>query len=263
MCKNPLLTIKRNGRILSLEEMKKACEYTYTNEKSKNIIQIKCGKCDECRKEKMFEMINRIKKELAIRKNAFFLTLTYDEEHKKNLNKRDMQLFLKRYRKKQQFKYFYVGELGETTKRPHYHCIIFGELPKDLKECKVKTKNGYTQYESKEIQKIWSYGLIKISKMTMPLIFYITKYMLKNNKENEFICSWSRKPPIGVNENSIEYDIIKPNRTKVEKNYYKYRHGDIPIIPEEIEKQEIKIEEIEKQTKLKYIDYINKKRATK
>ena len=262
MCKNPLLTIKNNGRVLSLQEIKKACDYTYTSEKSKNIIPIKCGKCDECRKEKMFEMINRIKKELAIRKNAFFLTLTYDEEHKKNLNKRDMQLFLKKYRKKQQLKYFYVGELGETTQRPHYHCIIFGELPKDLKECKVKTKNGYTQYESNEIQKIWGNGLIKISKMTLPLVFYITKYMLKNNKENEFICSWSRKPPIGVKEDSIEYDIIKPNRTKAEKNYYKYRYGDIPILEEEVEKQEIKIEEIEKQTKLKYIDYINKKRAT-
>ena len=175
MCKNPLLTIKRNDKILSLAEVKNASETTYTTEESKNIVQIKCGKCDECRKEKMYEMINRIKKELAIRKNAFFLTLTYDEEHKKNLNKRDMQLFLKRYRKKQQLKYFYVGELGETTKRPHYHCIIFGELPKDLKECKVKTKNGYTQYESKEIQNIWSYGLIKISKMTLPLVYYITK----------------------------------------------------------------------------------------
>ena len=85
MCKNPLLTIKRNDKILSLEEVKNASETTYETEKSKNIVQIKCGKCDECRKEKMYEMINRIKKELAIRKNAFFLTLTYDEEHKKNL----------------------------------------------------------------------------------------------------------------------------------------------------------------------------------
>ena len=62
MCKNPLLTIKRNGRILSLQEIKKACNYTYTSEESKNIIPIKCGKCDECRKEKMYEMINRIRK---------------------------------------------------------------------------------------------------------------------------------------------------------------------------------------------------------
>ena len=98
--------------------------------------------------------------------------------------------------------------------------------------------------------------------MTMPLVFYITKYMLKNNKENEFICSWSRKPPIGVKEDSIQYDIIKPNRTKAEKNYYKYRYGEIPILEEEVERQEIKIDEIEKQTKLKYLDYINKKRAT-
>ena len=41
MCKNPLLTIKRNGRVLSLQEIKNACDYTYTSEKSKNIIPIK------------------------------------------------------------------------------------------------------------------------------------------------------------------------------------------------------------------------------
>ena len=74
-----------------------------------------------------------------------------------------MQLFLKKYRKKQQIKYFYVGELGETTQRPHYHCIIFGELPKDLKECKVKTKNGYIQYESQEIQKASNRGRRNLS----------------------------------------------------------------------------------------------------
>ena len=41
MCKNPLLTIKRNGRVLSLEKIKKASESTYTTEESKNIIQLK------------------------------------------------------------------------------------------------------------------------------------------------------------------------------------------------------------------------------
>ena len=45
-------------------------------------------------------MQTRIKNELKINKDAFFITLTYDDEHKKNLNIRDMQLFFKRYRKK-------------------------------------------------------------------------------------------------------------------------------------------------------------------
>ena len=151
-------------------------------------------------------------------KNAYFLTLTYDDEHKKNLNIRDMQLFFKRYRKKKALKYFYVGELGEKTQRPHYHAIIFAPLPDDLKESKTETKNGHKQYESKEITKLWGNGLIKISKMELPLVGYITKYMLKNGNKKEFVSGWSRKPPLGINTETIEKDILKRNRTKALKN---------------------------------------------
>lgn len=260
MCTNPLLTVKINGKVLDIKKIKQLPEVYFKTIKSKDIVELKCGKCLECKKQKMLEMKTRIKNELKINKEAFFITLTYDDEHKKNLNKRDMQLFFKRYRKKQKLKYFYVGELGETTRRPHYHAIIFSQLPDDLKESKTETKKGHKQYESKEIEKIWGNGLIKISKMETPLIGYITKYMLKNEDKKEFVCGWSRKPPIGINTETIEKDIMKRNRTKALKNFYKYRNGEIPIIESEQENLEMKIDEIEKQTKLKYYDYIQKKR---
>ena len=260
MCTNPYLTINENGRVLSLKEIKNLSEEYYKLMKSKNIVEIKCGKCLECKKQKMYEMQTRLKEELKINKEAYFLTLTYDDEHKKQLNIRDMQLFFKRYRKKQSLKYFYVGELGETTQRPHYHAIIFAPLPNDLKESKTETKKGHKQFESQEITKTWGNGLIKISKMEKPLIGYITKYMLKNVDKKEFVCGWSRKPPIGINKETIEKDILKRNRTKALKNYYKYRNGEIPVLESEQENLEIKINEIEKQTKLKYFDYIQKKR---
>ena len=260
MCTNPLLTIKTNGKILDLKKTRNLDETCFRTINSKDIVELKCGKCLECKKQKMFEMQTRIKNELKKNKDAYFLTLTYDEKHKKDLNKRDIQLFFKRYRKKQKLKYFYVGELGETTQRPHYHAIIFAPLPKDIKESAAETKKGHKQYESKEITKIWGNGLIKISKIETPLIRYITKYMLKNVDKKEFICDWSRKPPIGINEETIEKDILKRNRTKALKNFYKYRNGKIPILESEKENLENKINEIEKQTKLKYFDYIQKKR---
>lgn len=263
MCTNPLITIKANGKVLDLKKIKNLKEKDLEQINSHNIVELKCGKCLECKKQKMLEMQTRIKNELKINKDAYFLTLTYDDEHKKNLNKRDMQLFFKRYRKKQKLKYFYVGELGETTKRPHYHAIIFAQLPKDIKESKTETKKGHKQFESQEITKIWGNGLIKISKMEEPLIKYITKYMLKNVDKKEFVCGWSRKPPIGINTETIEKDIYKRNRTRALKKYYKYRKGEIPILENEQENLEIKINEIEKQTKLKYLDYIQKKRQQK
>ena len=260
MCLNPYLSIKINGEVVSLKDAKYVNEDFLKNIDSKRIVQIPCGKCLECKKNKMYEMQNRIKNELKKTKDAYFLTLTYDDEHKKNLNIRDMQLFFKRYRKKQKIKYFYVGELGETTQRPHYHAIIFAPLPEDLKESKAKTKSNFTQYESEFITKLWGNGLIKICKMTPQLVYYITKYMLKTADSKEFVCGWSRRPPIGINEETYEKDIYKKNRTKALKNYYKYRKGEIPILENEEEKADLKIDAIEKQTKLKYYDYINKKR---
>lgn len=130
MCIDPMFTTKDNeGNITPLKNLK-FNKRIYDIIPSENIITIKCGKCEECRKEKMLEMKKRLKDELKKHKKAFFLTLTYDDAHKKNLNKRDIQLFLKRLRKEMKLRYFYVGELGEETKRPHYHMIIFGEIPK-------------------------------------------------------------------------------------------------------------------------------------
>lgn len=254
-----MITIKTKEKILDMKKLKYLKKEDLQRVNSKNLVIIKCGKCKECKREKAFEMVERIKQELKKNNDAYFLTLTYDEEHKKQLNKRDIQLFIKKYRKKQKLRYFYVGELGETTKRPHYHAIIFAPLPKDIEESKAQTKKGYKQYESKEISKIWGNGIIKISKMETRLIYYITKYMLKNADEKEFVCGWSTKPPIGINPDSIEKDILKRNRTKAIKKYYKYRNKEIPIIESEKENQEIKINEIEKQTKLRYFDYIQKK----
>ena len=263
MCLNAMLTWKENGKaknLMSIRKLKLMPEI-YKKIESNNLIEIKCGHCKECLREKMLEMKNRIKKELQKDTPAYFLTLTYDEDHKKELNKRDIQLFLKRYRQKQKLRYLYVGEIGEKTKRPHYHMIVFSELPKDLKECMTKSKKGYKQYESEEIQKLWKNGLIRISKMELPLIGYITKYMLKNSTSKEFIMGWSKNPPIGINEETIEEDIKKTNRTKALKKYYKKRYGEIPENENEIEQKEILIKEIEKDTP--YLDYIMKKKGYK
>jgi hypothetical protein len=262
MCIDPMFTTKDNkGNIKPLKNLKYN-KKIYDIIPSQNIITIKCGKCEECRKEKMLEMKTRLKEELKKHKEAFFLTLTYDEEHKKNLNKRDIQLFLKRLRKDMELKYFYVGELGEETKRPHYHMIIFGEIPKDLEECINTTKKGHKQYKSKKIEEKWQNGIVRISKMELPLIGYICKYMLKNCSKKEFISGWSRKPPIGINPETIEKDIQKRQRTKALKKYYKKRFGEIPKNENEEEEQKIKIENIEK-NKIKYIDYLRQKRGYK
>ena len=45
-----------------------------------------------------------------------------------SINKKDIQKFLKRLRyyfKGRRIRYYYVGEYGERTDRPHYHMALF------------------------------------------------------------------------------------------------------------------------------------------
>jgi hypothetical protein len=65
--------------------------------------------------------------------------LTYDDEHlppNNSLLKKDLQKFFYKLRQKIKpikIRYFAVGEYGSNkTKRPHYHIILFGYVPKDL-----------------------------------------------------------------------------------------------------------------------------------
>ena len=98
----------------------------YGSDLDKKLLLIPCGKCEACVQNKALEWTARLMKEAEEWKYTYFVTLTYDDNHVKDLNKRDLQLFLKRFRKKTGFemKYYITGEYGEMTFRPHYHAIF-------------------------------------------------------------------------------------------------------------------------------------------
>lgn len=80
-------------------------------------VQIPCGKCVGCRLDYAKQWANRLMLELQYHKEAYFVTLTYDDEHvprawyadpetgeamqSMTLCKRDFQLFMKRLRRSQ------------------------------------------------------------------------------------------------------------------------------------------------------------------
>lgn len=74
----------------------------------------------------------RCQLELQQHQSAVFTTLTYNDENlPPTLQKRDLQLFLKRLRKHRPpttraIRFFACGEYGETNSRPHYHAILYG-----------------------------------------------------------------------------------------------------------------------------------------
>lgn len=88
---------------------------------------------------------------------SWFATLTYDDDHHPadgSLNRNDGRLWRKRLYNElgSKFRFFFVGEYGDKTLRPHYHAIMFGvphhqveQLVADAWVDPEGEPNGFTQ----------------------------------------------------------------------------------------------------------------------
>lgn len=161
---------------------------------------VPCGKCWMCLARRRREWSFRLSEELKVSSSAKFVTLTYDDDHLPRsdigfpvVEKRDVQLWLKRLRKRLQasgdkIRYFLVSEYGSHTKRPHYHAILFNlPLECDLQDLLVST---------------WQKGHVHIGDVTDASISYCAKYCMAYEEEFPeeitrpfMLCS--KRPPIG------------------------------------------------------------------
>lgn len=146
-------------------------------------ITLSCGQCIGCRLDKAREWSTRIAHEGAMHERSSFLTLTYSDEHiphNYSLDKRTMQLFMKRLRKTLNVKvrYYLVGEYGGKFLRPHYHVILFGYDFPDKYPWR-KTGSGYIQYRSPTLESVWAYGNAEIGTVTPESAGYCARYVTK------------------------------------------------------------------------------------
>lgn len=147
-------------------------------------LPVPCGRCVECKKSLQVHWTGRCIAEMETCKNAYFLTLTMDDAHVHPVNKRDVQLFMKRLRKYIKCRYLFVGELGELSNRPHYHAIIFtDDQIDDLILCKRGT---YPLYRSPMIESIWSDGFSTIAPAMSGNIAYTIGYLATSEKKTAF-----------------------------------------------------------------------------
>lgn len=166
-------------------------------------LPIRCGGCPSCRAHKAQEWAFRLYCEYKKNPVAIFLTLTYSDDDVKTISKRDLQLFLKRYRKTvypSGRRYFGCGEYGDTTGRPHYHLVIFGANRSDIPF----------------IESAWPYGLTNVKPLTLARIKYTAGYTSKkvskgsrvdDGLEPPFLLM-SRRPGIGfefMSEHPVDF----------------------------------------------------------
>lgn len=187
-------------------------------------VTLKCGQCIGCRLDRSLEIAIRIQHEIAWYEEQLaescFITLTYDPEHLPpygSLVKSHYQKFHKRLAKAygRPIRKFAVGEYGEKLQRPHYHAILFGFKPDDLRP--AGRHNGVQYYGSERLAKIWGKGFVAIGDANFDTAAYCARYVTKKisgeNAHDHYVGAdpytgevqpierefalWSRSPFIG------------------------------------------------------------------
>lgn len=154
---------------------------------------------------------------------------------------------LRRWLGHKKLRFFHCGEYGEDTKRPHYHCILFGHDFSD-KELKYTSKRGDKVYTSQKLDELWTHGHCSIGDVTFESAAYVARYVTKKitgekaldhynniNKETGEVLSerlpeyttMSRRPGIGknwfekFNKDVFPYDevVLRGKRMKPPKYY--------------------------------------------
>lgn len=165
--------------------------------------------------------------ETSMHKQNMFITLTYDNNHipaDGSIDKRELQLFFKRLRKKInpiKIKYLACGEYGEKFGRPHYHACVCGvdlramdgelfgpgrsgssrfrQLAKPVLsegfggragESPRPPDKNYILSTSKVLDSLWGNGFASIGDLTFDSAAYVARYCLKKitgeNEENHY-----------------------------------------------------------------------------
>lgn len=145
---------------------------------AKNDVVVPCGSCAFCGATKRSDWALRLHYEAKLHYGSKFVTLTYSNNHltwdkgSPQLVKSDLQKWFKRLRKQgYKFRYFAVGEYGSKTYRPHYHVIVFGDVP-DLALQKAWAK------QNRSTKKYYAIGHVHIGTVTSASIMYCLGYIV-------------------------------------------------------------------------------------
>lgn len=174
-------------------------------------IMVPCGKCIGCKLEHSRQWAIRCMHEKRMHTHSAFLTLTYSNDRLPRggtLLKRDLQLFMKRYRKiaGNGVRFFACGEYGEKTNRPHYHVLLLNTDFMDRRL--IKSGSQYPLFTSVVLSQLWTAGSHAIGDVNFESAAYVARYCTKKitgpkaadhykGREPEFLVM-SRRPGIGT-----------------------------------------------------------------
>lgn len=172
-------------------------------------IEVPCGHCDSCIVGKQMDMYQRLTLEQYAHEKlgfptSYFITLTYNDKclPSDGVSKSDIQKFFKRFRinlkrhlnYSKPLRYALFSEYGNEHGRAHYHFILFGFNPLDVK---------IPIYALQDVlQDSWKFGFIHVKACHSNSFRYLSKYLLKKKnipegKNENFYLTSNRNGGIG------------------------------------------------------------------
>lgn len=206
-------------RGVTIDTLDKCFAFNSEGETIPFYIAVPCGHCAVCSVSKHVEFGNRLMleqyaAELRGTPLSYFVTLTYSDTFLPNfgVNKKDVQLFLKRLRislfrkfKTPPFRYCLFSEYGKTTHRAHYHLILFGVSLGNLKYPFFVLR--------KYIANAWKFGYVHLKLCHHNSFSYLSKYLIKgtnvpDGKNKNFYLASNRNGGLGCGALS-DINIVK------------------------------------------------------
>lgn len=200
LCKNPFVR-DPSGRVFKRYALSGNIDVALDG------VPFPCGQCLPCRINKRRLWTHRLILESYAHDASCFVTLTYAPDYlpkDSSIHKEHVQLFIKRLRKSLQpkkIRYYFCGEYGPHTLRPHYHGIIFG-LSLDY---------------SNLIARCWPLGFSLTGDCNFNTIQYVAgyvtkKFVKKNDSKNKEFSIMSRRPGLGFESLRKFVDLLGDKR---------------------------------------------------
>lgn len=217
----------------------------------KGLETVACQHCFACALNYSAEWATRIMLEAKKYKNNFWVTLTYDQDHlpiateltfndeifenvgdikwgEGCLVPEHMDTFLDSLRKHlarkykhNGVKYYYAGEYGTETHRPHYHIVLMN-CPLDITQFYDThiDVNYKAHWKSHELERYWDKGMIDICELEWSDAAYTARYcakkLFKKTSDRQYYEE-GKKPEFVRMSKDIGMDYFTENVEKIYK----------------------------------------------